>query len=105
MSKHGLERRSAVTAVVASLWLVTLPFGGCSGPGSVGGNMDDGGPGGRDVPSVNIDVPVLGYDGSPYVNIDGTICVPLTSCQVGTAQYCGVVGNRCGGSLSCGACP
>src|ERR1039457_2541036 len=34
----------------------------------------------------------------------GTSCTPITACTKGTAyNYCGTVGNGCGGSLACGS--
>jgi hypothetical protein len=35
---------------------------------------------------------------------DSAACSPLT-CTPGGGQYCGVIGDGCGGSLDCGACP
>jgi hypothetical protein len=44
------------------------------------------------------DVPV------PTPGDDGPDCVPV-SCQVAGGQYCGRIGDGCGGSLDCGDCP
>ena len=37
--------------------------------------------------------------------LDGGICIPSSSCKVGSGQYCGLIGDGCGGNLQCGLCP
>jgi hypothetical protein len=44
-------------------------------------------------------------DSGGGTSIDGGICPLLTSCKVGSGQYCGIIGDGCSGSMNCGACP
>jgi hypothetical protein len=57
-----------------------------------------------DAPSFRLDVGgPTGSDGGPPFGIDG--CNLISSCKVAGGQYCGIIGNGCGGSVNCGDCP
>ena len=48
-----------------------------------------------------------GGAGTPNVcgaALDSGLCTP-TQCQQANGQYCGIVGNGCGGKMDCGSCP
>ncbi|HEY0707157.1 MAG TPA: hypothetical protein VGG33_10180, partial [Polyangia bacterium] len=77
-------------------------------PGQDGaaGNAGDGG---QDAPAPAYDLSLPPAD-SPVIpgGADGGdgpgACVPL-ACMMAGGQYCGTIGNGCGGTLECGACP
>ena len=54
--------------------------------------------------------PAPASDGGPILvspeprTTDGGVCPPL-SCHSGATQYCGDIGDQCGQTLHCGACP
>ncbi len=80
---------------------VLLVVGGCSSSGSVGVNQNDAGS------DIAPDAPVFFTlpDGGGGPAVDTGVCHPLSSCTVGGWQYCGLIGDGCTGSLSCGDCP
>jgi hypothetical protein len=46
-----------------------------------------------------------GGGGIPQVCGAATGCTPVTCLPAGGGQYCGAIGDGCGGALDCGACP
>ncbi len=54
--------------------------------------------------------PAPASDGGPILvppeprTTDGGVC-PALSCPAGATQYCGDIGDNCGQTLHCGACP
>ena len=77
----------------------------CGGTDKLVGTTDGGGdnPSGPDAPWILL--PDMGSGTSESgAGIDGT-CSALTSCKVAGGQYCGNIGDRCGGILACGDCP
>jgi hypothetical protein len=92
------------------LWGVALAcvalVASCSNSGEVGGgqSVDDAGVAKNDAPWTFPDSlpPVVNTDGGTKPTIDG--CSSTASCQVGSWQYCGVIGDGCGGSINCGVC-
>ena len=63
-----------------------------------GGKMDCGGcPGGQSCGGA-------GVDGVCAFPPDSGACTPI-SCAQQNGQYCGIVGNGCGGVMDCGGCP
>jgi hypothetical protein len=58
--------------------------------------------GGRDVSaSSDMGRPIL-----PDSSIlDSTVCTSGVTCTPPNGRYCGVIGNRCGGTMDCGSCP
>ena len=95
-----LEVRRAVAypAALAVCFLVL----GCRDSGTLEGPGDASRP---DVPLSGRDTGmIINIDGGPPITpIDGN-CSVLTSCKVAGGQYCGIIGDRCGGSLNCGTC-
>ena len=95
----AIRRVAAYLAVLAVFFFVS----GCRDSGTLEGSGDAG----------RSDVPLSGRDTGVVINIDGGPpitpidgnCSALTSCKVAGGQYCGIIGDRCGGSLNCGTCP
>ena len=87
-------------------WLVLgfalFSFSACQGAGSVGG-------GGSDAP---VDLPsVAQSDAGFYFSLeagstvaDGCVRTSLAACTASGAQYCGQIGDNCGGTIDCGTC-
>ncbi len=95
---------AAPSVTIAMLVLGT----GCQGAGSVGvpSTADSGPSVTPDAQWVLPDTPIGTFpDGGGSGAFDGGVCQPLTSCKVAGGQYCGVIGDRCTGSLNCGDCP
>ncbi|MBN2574487.1 MAG: carboxypeptidase regulatory-like domain-containing protein, partial [Deltaproteobacteria bacterium] len=95
--------RSGASPFLGALTVLLLlaPLGGCTGGGPVE-NVDAAG-------SAKTGSDAVGRDNSTTtVNLDAAkadaACVPLT-CTSGTSHYCGTIGDGCGGTLECGACP
>ena len=90
---------------LTALCLVALTgASACQGGGTLGGKTGDDAPA-LDAPRISLDAPVLVLpDGGSYSSTDGT-CSALSSCKVAGGQYCGLIGDRCGGNINCPACP
>ena len=101
MSYRRLLEVPSLATYAVGLGVLVL-FSGCQGSGSLPGPGD----GGRaDTPLGPDTGVVINIDGgTPVSPIDGQ-CDALTSCQVTGGQYCGIIGDRCGGALNCGDCP
>jgi hypothetical protein len=101
MLKNGLHDFLASFAL-HTVSVAILAFGsGCSDAGPVGGSStDDSGSSVRKDASSIFTPP----DGGGSA-LDSSICVPSSICKVAGGQYCGLIGDGCGGTLSCGDCP
>jgi hypothetical protein len=102
--------RVASTSIVASIVMAV----GCARSGALDGTQVgiDGGaqvaPGSSDstTGSGTVDSstpPMLLTTSAPEAGADSRGCV--TSCSPNGGRYCGSIGNRCQGTLACGACP
>jgi len=103
MTKNRLSDSSGASLRTRLCLLVLAAVSACQGGGTVGVKSGDGGP--NDAPFIAVDSVVVRFpDGGVTSSVDGT-CLALTSCKVAGGQYCGYIGDRCGGGISCGACP
>jgi hypothetical protein len=82
--------------------------GGAAGAGATGGAAGaTGGAAGSDPDGGGFDGAPLDVSSPPDVGFDGRYpdgCVALTCTPVG-GQFCGRIGDGCGGAVECGACP
>ena len=74
-----------------------------------GGSTDnsavaDGSTSPSDVPISSPETLYIKFDAGTSLSIDGG-CLALTSCKAAGGQYCGIIGDGCGGNLDCGTCP
>ncbi len=102
------DRWSLFAAIVFLIAAVTVT--GCAksagsdgfSPGGASGS-DGGSPLGTGPGSGSGSAPTLTLDSSVATGDDGSTC-PATTCTPIGGQYCGTVGDGCGGELSCGTC-
>jgi hypothetical protein len=96
--RHALLTLFLFSAPVVSIALVS----GCSDPGKVG-TKDATSPG--DSSPIKNDAGWVLPDAGGSTPLDTGICNLTPSCKVAGGQYCGIIGDGCGGSINCGTCP
>lgn len=78
---------------------VVIAGASCQGPGSLANPTSDAAPGsGADAPSVTLMLD------APLTSGDGCVRSVQTSCTALGVQYCGPIGDNCGGTVDCGTC-
>jgi hypothetical protein len=93
------------TATAALLFAASLLGFGCQSGGDVGDKLitDANTADPRDTSGFTLEAPFMSLPDSGPV-LDGS-CMLLATCRMAGGQYCGIIGNGCGGQLDCGYCP